>query len=101
MLAKQLERSGYRPGMVWAVIVAVTEFIAGPLLALGLFTRPAALAVFLFMAGATIDHARFDGYFWNTLGLEYPLMWMVIALFFLAQGGGVLSLDHLLLGRQL
>ena len=39
-LAAVLERSGYRPGMLWALVTILIEFIAGPLLALGLFTDP-------------------------------------------------------------
>ena len=42
-LAVSLENWGYRPGKFWALVVAATELIAGPLLALGLFTRLAAL----------------------------------------------------------
>src|SRR5262245_33308336 len=38
-----LDRTGYRPGKFWAVLVFVTEFVAGPLMAVGLFTRLAAV----------------------------------------------------------
>src|SRR4051794_11178148 len=47
--AAVLDKTGYRPGRFWAVPVFLTEFVAGPLMALGLFTRPAALAVFILM----------------------------------------------------
>jgi len=40
------------------------------------------------------------GYFWNTLGLEYTLMWTVAAFYFLVYGGGLYSLDHFLIGRE-
>jgi putative oxidoreductase len=99
-LAAILERSGYRPGKLWAVVTILIEFIAGPLLALGLFTRPAALIVFIFLLLAAIDHGRNDGYFWNTLGFEYPFLWAVAALVFVVCGGGLWSLDHLLIGRE-
>jgi putative oxidoreductase len=101
LLAAGLERSGFRPGKAWIWFVALVEFGAGPLVALGLFTRPAALLVFLFFLGAAYDHARFDGYFWNKLGLEYPLMWGAVALYFTFAGGGAISLDHLWLGWEI
>jgi putative oxidoreductase len=100
LLAQGIERSGFRPGKAWIWVVGLVQFGAGPALALGLFTRPAALLVFLFFAGAAYDHARFDGYFWNKLGMEYPAMWGAIALFFVFAGGGALSLDQRWLGWE-
>src|SRR4029450_8474211 len=38
-LAKQLDRDGYRPGKFWAPAISLTQLVAGPMLALGLFTR--------------------------------------------------------------
>lgn len=98
LLATGLERSGFRPGRLWVVVVALIEFVAGPALALGFFTQPAALLIFLFFVGAAYDHARFDGYFWNKLGMEYPALWGLVALYFACAGGGPISLDRLLLG---
>ena len=46
-LAASLDNWGYRPGRLWALVVAATELIAGPSLALGLFTRFAALPIFV------------------------------------------------------
>ena len=101
LLATGIERSGFRPGAFWIWVVALVEFGAGPALALGLFTRPAALLIFLFFAGAAYDHARFNGYFWNKLGLEYPLLWAAVALLFVFLGGGPISLDRLILGWEI
>jgi putative oxidoreductase len=95
LLAKGIERSGFRPGRMWLPVIALVQFVAGPALALGFFTRPAALLIFIFLLGAAYDHARFDGYFWNKLGVEYPAIWAAVAFFFLCAGGGDLSLDHL------
>jgi len=95
-LAASLAKSGYRPGMFWATVVWIVEFVAGPMLALGLCTRLAAFLVFAFMLGSTVDHARADGYFWNKLGLEYPLLWSIAALYFVFQGGGGYSIDFLI-----
>ena len=101
MLADQLDATGYRPGRLWAPAIAVTELLCGPLLALGLFTRPATVPIFIFLAVSNVERWRVGGYFWNTLGLEYTLMWTVAALYFLVHGGGLYSLDHVLIGREL
>ena len=93
-------RRGYRPGTLWAYGTVLTQFVAAPCLALGLFTRPMALPVFLLMALSAYDHAKYDGYFWNKLGVEYPAMWAVGVLYFLINGGGQISLDHLLIGWE-
>src|SRR5713226_5034959 len=50
MLAAQLDGDGYRPGWLWAPAISATELVAGPLLALGLFTRLAAVPVVIFLA---------------------------------------------------
>jgi len=98
LLASGIERAGFRPGRYWIVLVALVQFVAGPALALGLLTRTTALLVFLFFLGAAYDHARFDGYFWNRLGMEYPALWGLVALFFACAGGGPIALDRLLFG---
>jgi len=99
-VAAMFDRKGYRPGRLWAYGVVFTQFVAAPLLALGLFTRPMALPVFVLMALSAYDHAKYDGYFWNKSGIEYPAMWAAGALYFLIHGGGTISLDHLLLGFE-
>jgi putative oxidoreductase len=96
MMADALDRWGYRPGRLWAPLIAATQLIGGPLLALGLFTRVAALPIFLFMAVTNFERWRVGGYFWNTQGLEYTLMWTAGAFYFLVHGAGPISLDHLI-----
>ncbi|MCZ7657599.1 MAG: DoxX family protein [Xanthobacteraceae bacterium] len=100
MLAEHLERGGYRPGRIWAPLISATELIAGPLLALGLFTRLAALPVAIFLIVSCVERWRVGGWFWNTQGVEYTLLWALAALYFLVHGGGALSLDHVLLKRE-
>jgi len=42
---------------------------------------------------------RFAGavrWFWNKSGFEYPAIWALGALYFLVNGGGTISIDHLL-----
>jgi putative oxidoreductase len=100
MLARQLDETGYRPGRFWASAIAFTQLVCGPLLALGLFTRPMAAPIFIFLAVSNVERWRVGGYFWNTQGLEYTLLWTVAAFYFLVHGGGVYSLDHVLVGGE-
>ena len=100
MLADYLDRQGYRPGKVLALAISMTQLVCGPLVALGLFTRLAAVPVVLFLLVTNIERWRVGKYFWNQLGLEYTLMWTVAALYFLVHGGGAYSLDRLIIGRE-
>jgi putative oxidoreductase len=99
MLSAQLDRDGYRPGKFWAPAISATQLVAGPMLALGLLTRLAAVPIVIFLLVANYERWRVGGYFWNKLGLEYTLMWTLGAFYFLVHGGGVISIDHLLVGR--
>jgi len=99
-VAAMYDRKGYKPGQLWAYCTVLTQFVAAPCLALGLFTRPMALPVFVLLTLSAYDHAKYDGYFWNKMGVEYPAMWAAGVLYFLIHGGGALSLDHLLLGWE-
>ena len=40
------------------------------------------------------------GYFWTNGGFEYPLMWGVVALYFVVRGGGRYSVDAAI-GREI
>lgn len=100
MLADYLDRQGYHPGKLWASAISVTQLICGPLLALGLFTRIAAVPIVLFLLVSNVERWRIGKYFWNQLGLEYTLMWTIAALYFLVHGGGAYSLDRLIVGRE-
>jgi putative oxidoreductase len=93
-LAKQLDAGGYRPGKFWAPAISITQLIGGPLLALGLFTRPVAFVVVVFLLVANVERWRVGKYFWNQLGLEYTLMWTIATFYVLVHGGGLYALDH-------
>ena len=99
-LAASLEKWGYfPPHKFWAIVILATELIGGPLLILGLFTRVAALPIFILLAMSIYDHVK-DGWFWNTRGVEYPIIWTCAAAYFLINGGGAYSLDRLWLGWE-
>jgi putative oxidoreductase len=94
-LAKYLDDSGYRPGKFWAPAISITQLVGGPLLALGLFTRPVAAVVLIFLLVTNVERWRIGKYFWNKLGLEYTLMWTIAAFYVFVHGGGFYSLDHI------
>ena len=96
--AGSLERQGYRPSYFWAALACFIQMVVGPCLALGLLTHLAGLmAGGLLLLGAYWHKRAGHGYFWNTQGVEFPLMWALIALFFAVKGGaGGFALDFLL-----
>jgi putative oxidoreductase len=98
-LAIQLDQSGYRPGNLWARAISITQLVGGPLLAFGLFTRPVAAVVLVFLLIANVERWRVGKYFWNQLGLEYTLMWTIATFYVFVHGGGLYSLDYLV-GRE-
>lgn len=88
------DRIGYSPGSFWGPTVATIEIVGGLLLAVGLLTRPAALVAFIEMVLVTYFHTRFG--FWHVVqggGVEYPLMWSLVLLYFVIRGGGAWSVD--------
>jgi putative oxidoreductase len=87
------EGIGYSPGLFWATVVGLTEAVGGALLIIGLLTRPAALAVVIFMLNA-IHVTSAKGFFWTQGGAEYSILILLAALYFLIRGGGAFSLDR-------
>ena len=83
---------GMSPGILWAGLAGSVEFFAGLALVLGILTRPAALAVAVLLFVALTVHIP-AGFFWTNGGIEYPLMWAVLALAIFLKGGGAYSLD--------
>jgi len=83
----------------WGTLVGCFELIGGILLVLGLFTRFAAAAVFVFMVVA-VKFTSAKGFFWTNGGSEFALLIGLCALFFLIRGGGPLSLDRTI-GREI
>lgn len=96
--AEFLEKSGFSPGWLWAIAIALTETIGGLFLAMGFLTRLVAVPILLFLLTAIYYHSQF-GFFWNARGFEYPLFWSIVVFHFLIHGGGRWSIDHRL-GRE-
>jgi putative oxidoreductase len=96
--------AGEKAGFGWtfshpAAYAGIVELLAGLLIALGLFTRPAA-----FVASGTMAVAYFIGHapqgFWpvNNMG-DAAILYAFVFLYFVFAGPGLLSLDSRL-GRE-
>lgn len=83
---------GMNPGIVFAALAGLVEVFGGLALVLGLLTRPAALAVAVLMGVALSVHVP-NGFFWTAGGIEYPLMWGLLAVAVFLRGGDAYSLD--------
>jgi putative oxidoreductase len=76
-----------------ALLAGLIEFFGGIALAAGFATRAVASLVFGLMAVAVVFVHLSMGFFWMTGGFEYPLLWGVVALYFVVRGGGNYSID--------
>ena len=87
---------GFHPARFWAVIAGLAEFLGGALLALGLLTPIAAVAIIGVMLAA-IFRVHWRNGLWNAnQGLEYPLVLLIIALVLGLMGPGSYALDPVL-----
>ena len=86
-------RLGLEPALPLAYLVGGVEFFGGLLIALGVLTRPAALAAAALLAVAAFRVHFGNGFFWNKGGFEYPAMWMVLCIAVALRGSGPLSID--------
>src|SRR5512134_930751 len=92
--AALFDKFGYSPGMFWGTLVGCTELIAGVLLIVGLFTRPAAFAIVVFMINGVYFLSKTGGFFWTARGSEFSILVLVVALYLLIRGGGPWSIDR-------
>lgn len=84
---------GFSNGYLAALGAGSVEFFAGLALAVGLFTRSAAIAITVMLLVASQFHFA-SGFFWTDGGWEYPILWAVVAFSFALKGGGRYSLDQ-------
>lgn len=92
-----VEGLGFYPGVFWSPLLAATEFFGGILLALGLFTRPAAFASTIVLAVTIYFHwiVKAEG----LGGAEKSILWAAITLYFAIRGANSQSVDARI-GRQ-
>jgi len=70
------------------------------MLAIGLFTRLAALIMCVYMAIIVLFFQWQFGYFWTAKGYEYALLWCLLSFAIFFRGGGRYSVDRWL-GKEL
>ena len=91
---EMVEKLGFMPGVVWSPALAGTEFFGGILLAIGFLTRPAALGATIVLLVTAWFHWVLQGQ--GLGGAEKSLLWAAITFYFVANGGGFLSVDRAL-----
>ncbi len=85
---------GLEPALPLAYLVGATEFFGGLFIAIGLLTRPAAVAAAVLLLVAAFYVQLGNGFFWNKGGYEYPLLWAILMIGIFFRGGGELSIDR-------
>lgn len=90
-----IESFGLKPVFLWTWALALTEFLGGIAILLGLATRFAAFAIAVVMSVAIIAVHLRQGFF----GYEFPLALFAMALSLIASGAGKVSLDWLIAQR--
>jgi putative oxidoreductase len=101
-IAKQaagIAAHGVPAPLLLAYAVTFTEFFSAAFVAIGLFTRVAALTIAVEMAVIITVWLSPNGYFWTARGYEYALLWLLLCLAIMARGGGRYSVDRLI-GRE-
>jgi putative oxidoreductase len=86
--------------LVWAYFAVFAESVAAICLAIGLFTRVAALIIWIEMGVIIVFFQWQFGYFWTTKGYEYALLWWLLCLAIFFRGGGRYSVDRLI-GKEI
>ena len=94
--AATIAQHGMPMALVLAYCTYFAEFVAAACLALGLFTRIAAVIVWIEMAVIIFVFQWQFGYFWTNHGYEYALLWLLLCTAIFFRGGGRYSLDHLI-----
>ncbi|MGJ7039896.1 putative oxidoreductase [Shinella sp. BE166] len=92
-----VESLGFYPGAFWSPLLAATEFFGGVLIAIGLFTRPAAFAAMIVLAVTVYFHGIVQAE--GLMGAEKSILWALIMLYFVIRGANSHSVDAKL-GRQ-
>ena len=91
---EMVEKLGFVPGAIWSPMLAGTEFFGGLLLMIGFLTRPAALAATVVLLVTVWFHWVLQSQ--GLAGAEKSIFWAAITFYFVAHGGGPLSVDRAL-----
>ena len=90
-----------RPAWLWMGAAALSEFVGGILVLLGLFTRVGAFLIICVMLTAMLGVHWKNGFFLGAApGIEYTVALIGMALALLVGGGGQASIDRMISGRR-
>lgn len=90
---------GIQPAMFWTWVVALTEFLGGAGVLVGLLTRPASLGIAAVMVAAIATVHWQNGFFAEMQGYEYNIALLGLSLCLLIGGAGALSIDGVIARR--
>jgi putative oxidoreductase len=85
---------GLEPAIPLMTGVGLVEVIGGTLIAIGLLTRPAALAATVTTATAALYFHLPLGFYVDTGGVEFAALWALVLLMIAVRGGGRISVDR-------
>lgn len=79
------------PAELWSILLSMTEFFGGILIAIGLLTRPAAFGAMIVLLVTVYFHwiFRSEGY----AGAEKSILWAAIMFYFVIRGANSHSVD--------
>ena len=89
--AEMVSGLGFHPGAFWSLLLSVTEFFGGFLIALGLLTRPASVAATIVLLVTVYLHWIVLGQGYS--GAEKSILWTAVFFFFAIRGGNRHSVD--------
>jgi len=87
-----------RPAWLWMGAAAISEFLGGALVLIGLYTRIGAFLIACVMLTAILGVHWRNGFFSDASGYEFPLALLGMAAALLIHGGGTASVDSQLGG---
>jgi putative oxidoreductase len=94
--ADGIGRHGLPFPLLLAWLMILTESIGAALLAIGLLTRVAAVAIWIEMFIITFIYQWPNGYLWTNKGYEFSLLWLLLVSAIFFRGGGRYSVDRLI-----
>src|SRR5436309_10213921 len=93
-MAGMLQKYGITPGLFWAWVVTITEFVGGLCIMAGFLTRFWAAGLVIDMTVAVLRVHLSNGFFWGKGGVEFPLTLGVMALMLVLAGPSFAALDR-------
>ena len=88
-----------RPAWLWLAAAALTEFLGGILIIVGLLTRISAFLIACVMLTAVVG-VHWPNFFASNRGYEYALTLLAVSIALLISGGGAASADLSISGKR-